>query len=112
GVKDVHHQPLSMIEKQLDAVIEDISVDAVKSCMIANIDMMKIIKKKIVLIKTHYVLDTVMVATSGDPLIAEEARDIVKKELLPLATVVTPNNTEAEFLLQRYIHYMMVMKQA
>lgn len=112
GVKDVHHQPLSMIEKQLDAVIEDISVDAVKSGMIANIDMMKIIKKKIVLIKTPYVLDPVMVATSGDPLIAEEARDFLKKELLPLATVVTPNIPEAEFLLQRDIHNTEDMKQA
>src|SRR5699024_11382976 len=86
GVKDVHHQPLSIIEKQLVAVIEDISVDAVKSGMIVNIDMMKIIKKKIVLIKSPYVLDPVMVATSGGPLIAEEARDFLKKELLPVTT--------------------------
>src|SRR5699024_546365 len=110
--RSVHHQPLSMIEKQLDAVIEDISVDAVKSGMIANVDMMKAITKKIVLIATPYVLDPVMVATSGDPLIAEEARDFIEKELLPLATVVTPNISDAESLLQRDIRNTKDMKQA
>src|SRR5699024_5486862 len=112
GVKDVHHQPLSMIEKQLDAVIEDISVDAVKSGMIANIDMMKIIKKKIVLIKTHYELDPVMVATSEDPFMAEGARDVLKKERVPFAAVVTPQIPEAGLLVQGDIHNTEDMKQA
>lgn len=98
GVTDVHHIPIAMIERQLDAVIADISFQAFKTGMIANIEMMESIAKKITDAHAPFVMDPVMVATSGDPLIAEEARDYLRNQLLPLTTLVTPNIPEAEYI--------------
>src|SRR5690554_3189484 len=75
GVQDVHHLPIRMIEEQLDSVFSDMPVHAFKTGMIADIDMMKAVKAKITDIKAPYVMDPVMVATSGDALIIEDARD-------------------------------------
>lgn len=97
GVKSIHHIPLEMIEQQLDAVLDDMPVHAIKTGMIANIDMMKIIVSKIANKNMPYVIDPVMVATSGDALINPEARNYLRENLLPLCTVVTPNIPEAEF---------------
>src|SRR5699024_10166332 len=69
GVKDVLDLPVSVITAQLDAVIEDIPVHALKTGMIANVDMMKEIKQRIELLNIAYVMDPVMVTTSGDTLI-------------------------------------------
>src|SRR5699024_9123754 len=99
--RDVHHVPLQMIEAQLNSVIEDISVDAFKTGMIANIDMMEILKSKIPQLDAPYVMDPVMVTTSGDSLIDEDARLFLRDELLPLTSVVTPNIPEAEHILDK-----------
>lgn len=96
GVQDVHHIPLSMIHKQLDSVINDMPIHAFKTGMIANIDMMEAIKAKIKDLHIPYVMDPVMVAASGDPLIATDAQKFLREELLPLTTIVTPNIPEAE----------------
>ncbi|MYL60837.1 bifunctional hydroxymethylpyrimidine kinase/phosphomethylpyrimidine kinase, partial [Virgibacillus halodenitrificans] len=90
GVQDIHHLPLSMIEQQLDSVLSDMPVHAFKTGMIANIDMMQVIAKKISDLNVPYVMDPVMVATSGDALINQEARIFLKEHLLPLTAVVTP----------------------
>src|SRR5699024_4276228 len=94
GVTDVHHIPITMIEKQLDSVTSDIPFQAFKTGMIANIDMMEAIAKKIEGVHVPFVMDPVMVATSGDPLIAEKARDYLRKQLLPMTTLITPNIPE------------------
>jgi hydroxymethylpyrimidine/phosphomethylpyrimidine kinase len=112
GVQDVHHLPISMIEEQLDAVFSDIPVHAFKTGMIANIDMMKAVKNKISIIEAPYVMDPVMVATSGDPLIVENARDYLRKHLLPLTALVTPNIPETEFLTGKSIDSLEAMEQA
>lgn len=98
GVQAIHHIPLDMIEKQLEAVFSDMPVHAMKSGMIANIEMMDVIQKQIKDKDIPYVIDPVMVATSGDALIDEDAKNYLRKHLLPLATIVTPNIPEAEFL--------------
>ncbi|MEK4299893.1 bifunctional hydroxymethylpyrimidine kinase/phosphomethylpyrimidine kinase [Oceanobacillus sp. FSL W8-0428] len=98
GVRSVEHMPLSMIEDQLDAVIEDMPIHAVKTGMIASKPMMELIAQKLRKVDAPYVMDPVMVATSGDALINEEARSFLRQYLLPLTTVVTPNIPEAEFL--------------
>lgn len=103
GVQDIHHIPLAMIEKQLDAVLNDMPVHALKTGMIANIDMMEIIVRKIAHEDIPFVIDPVMVATSGDALINPEARDYLREHLLPLCTVVTPNIPEAEYLIDKKI---------
>lgn len=98
GVKDIHHIPEPMIQAQLDAVLSDMPVDAVKTGMIANINMMKLVKESLVDRDIPFVIDPVMVATSGDPLIDEVARDYLRDNLLSLCTVVTPNIPEAEYI--------------
>lgn len=112
GVQDVHHMPLSIIESQLDSVINDIPVQAFKTGMIANIDMMEIIKGKIPYLNTPYVMDPVMVTTSGDTLIDEDARLFLRDELLPLTTIVTPNIPEAEHILNKKIETVEDMQVA
>lgn len=112
GVQGVHHMPLSMIEEQLDSVIDDIPVQAFKTGMIANVEMMEIIKRRLVRLNAPYVMDPVMVTTSGDVLIPEDARLFLRDELLPLTTVVTPNIFEAEHLLQRRLETLGDMKEA
>lgn len=98
GVQDVFDIPLPMLEKQLDAVLSDMPVHALKTGMIATIDMMEVIADKIAGRNIPFVIDPVMVATSGDPLIDEQARNYLRDNLLPLCTVVTPNIPEAAYL--------------
>ncbi|WP_163538906.1 bifunctional hydroxymethylpyrimidine kinase/phosphomethylpyrimidine kinase [Gracilibacillus sp. YIM 98692] len=98
GVEAVEHLPVSFISKQFDAVWHDIKPDAVKSGMIATIDMMELIAEKLKDSDTPYVIDPVMVAKSGDPLMEEKSRAVIRDLLIPLATIVTPNVPEAEFL--------------
>lgn len=112
GVQDVYHLPTSMIETQLDSVLDDMDVHAFKTGMIADREMMEVIREKTKNLGIPYVMDPVMVTTSGDTLIEEDARDFLRDELLPLTTVVTPNIPEAEYLLNRKIEHVEDMKKA
>src|SRR5690625_2011573 len=112
GVQDVHHVPLEMIKEQLQSVFSDVPVHAFKTGMIANIDMMKVIKEAIQNKNIPFVIDPVMVATSGDPLIDEDARDFLRDELFPLSMVVTPNLPEAEVIVGKKITTVEEMKVA
>ena len=96
GIMEVTPEFLSM---QLDAVFTDIRPDAVKTGMVSSEKLIRTIAEKLRQYKAeNIVVDPVMVATSGARLIAEEAVETLKTELLPLATVVTPNIPEAEIL--------------
>ncbi|AUJ23845.1 MULTISPECIES: bifunctional hydroxymethylpyrimidine kinase/phosphomethylpyrimidine kinase [Virgibacillus] len=112
GVQNVHHIPIDMIDEQLQSVFSDMPVHSLKTGMIANESMMRVIQKQLTSTDAYYVMDPVMVATSGDPLIAEEARDYLKEQLLPLATVVTPNIPEAEFITGNKIHDVNDLQEA
>lgn len=98
GVQAVHHIPLNIIEEQLHSVFSDMPVHAFKTGMIANVDMMEVICSKIKDLSIPFVIDPVMVATSGDVLISDEAREFLRNHLLPLCTIVTPNLPETEHL--------------
>ena len=102
GVTDIMEVTPDFLKAQLDAVITDIFPNAVKTGMVASSELIKTIAQAI---KTYslknLVVDPVMVATSGSRLISEEAIETLKKELLPLATVITPNIPEAEVLLEK-----------
>lgn len=96
GIMDVTPEFLA---KQLDAVFTDIYPDAVKIGMVSSSDLIEMIAKKLKEYKAeNIVVDPVMVATSGARLISEDAIETLKKELLPLATLITPNIPEAEVL--------------
>lgn len=98
GVQMVRHLPLDFINQQLDSVLSDMPVHAVKTGMIAEAGMMEIIAKKIKRVDAPYVMDPVLVATSGDKLSDDGAYLTLRSLLLPLTTLVTPNIPEAEFL--------------
>ncbi|MFC2947479.1 bifunctional hydroxymethylpyrimidine kinase/phosphomethylpyrimidine kinase [Virgibacillus sediminis] len=112
GVQDVLHMTPEMISRQLDSVLTDMPVHAFKTGMIANIPMMEAISEKIIDIKGPYVMDPVMVATSGDALIEKEARAFLRENLLPHADLVTPNIPETEFLLDKKVETVTDMKLA
>lgn len=96
GIMDVTPEFLG---EQLDAVFTDIYPDAVKIGMVSSSSLIEMIAKKLKEYKAeNIVVDPVMVATSGAKLISEDAIETLKKELLPLATLITPNNPEAEVL--------------
>lgn len=106
GVRAVHDLPPEFVAAQLDAVFEDIGVDAVKTGMLSNAVLITTIAERLTAhgiapggaAAVPIVVDPVMVATSGDPLLREDARQAVVEHMVPLACVLTPNLPEAEAL--------------
>ncbi len=100
GVTGVHPIPVDFVTGQIHSVIDDIGVDAVKIGMLHSSELILSVKKTLEQYKVkNIVLDPVMVATSGDPLLQEEAVATLRHELVPYARVITPNIPEAEILL-------------
>ena len=99
GVRGILEVSPEFLKQQIDAVFEDIRPDAVKIGMVASSGLIEAIGERLRFYKAeNIVVDPVMVATSGARLIAEEAVETLKRELLPMAAVVTPNIPEAEIL--------------
>ncbi len=89
---------------QIEAVLEDIGTNAVKTGMVPSAEIIESVAAHLGRYRIEQVVvDPVMRATGGDSLIQDEAVDVLKERLLPLATVVTANLSEAEFLVQRRI---------
>ncbi len=104
GVRAIHGVPPDILRAQIEAVVEDIGVDAVKIGMLHAPEVVRVVADAIRRYQLpNVVLDPVMVATSGDRLIAAETVDVLVRELFPLAQVVTPNLDEAALLLGRPI---------
>ena len=99
GVNDVLETPTSLIAAQIDAIMEDIGTDAVKTGMLSSVDIIKTVAERIEFHRlSPAVIDPVMVASTGAPLLREDAVDAMRSVMLPLATVVTPNTREARVL--------------
>ena len=99
GVAGVLESTPEFLASQLDCVFTDIFPDAVKTGMVSSIPLIETIAAKLKEYGAkNLVVDPVMVATSGDRLISEDAVSALKELLLPLATVLTPNIPEAEIL--------------
>ncbi len=101
GVYDVHPVPVNFVIGQIRSVLDDIGADAVKIGMLHDSELIRAVKSTLVEYNdvTNIVLDPVMVSTSGDPLLLEEAVDTLKEELIPYSTIITPNLPEASMLL-------------
>jgi hydroxymethylpyrimidine/phosphomethylpyrimidine kinase len=100
GVSGVHPVPAGFVTEQIDAVFDDLDVGAVKIGMVAQRDVIEAIAAAITRwAPKHVVLDPVMVATSGDRLLAREAVEGLRRGLIPLADIITPNLPEAAALL-------------
>lgn len=113
GVTSVEVPQATFLREQIDACFDDFDIQAVKIGMLANADMVQAVVKSL---DQHcppfIVVDPVMVATSGAQLLANSAIEILRKRLLPMATVITPNLPEAEFLLGRAIPDLAEMRRA
>ena len=96
GVTAIHNVPADFVAAQIDAVFSDIRIDAVKIGMLADSQVIRTVAEGLRKWNArNVVIDPVMVTTSGDPLIADDAVETLKHELFPLATLVTPNLYEA-----------------
>ncbi|CAI8013113.1 Hydroxymethylpyrimidine/phosphomethylpyrimidine kinase [Geodia barretti] len=99
AVTAVHELPIDLIAAQIEAVVSDIGVDAVKTGMLSSSEIVEVVAREL---DRHgiknLVVDPVMIAKSGDPLLRQEAVDSVRTLLVPLACIVTPNVPEAETL--------------
>ena len=99
GVSGVHPVPLNIVTAQIAAVAEDLPPAACKTGMLATRELVLAVAESILAHRLpNYVLDPVMVATSGDRLLDEDAQHAVLDELVPLCTLVTPNLDEAAIL--------------
>ncbi len=103
GVQNVMPIQAQVVESQLSAVLSDMNVSAVKIGMIPNADVAHTVATVLKKYKRHcrcdIIYDPVMISTSGHRLMAESTVNIVKQELLPICSLVTPNLLEVECLL-------------
>lgn len=95
GVQRVMAVPDDMLRAQLDSVLSDISVAAVKIGMIPNAQSARIITAAVSQLRVPVVCDPVMLSTSGTQLMADECIDYIMQTLFPLCTLITPNLPEA-----------------
>ena len=98
GVTAVHELPVDFVRAQLDAVYDDIGVDAAKTGMLYSRAVIETVADFLVGRKIPLVVDPVMIASSGATLLQSDAVEALVARLFPLATVVTPNLQEAEAL--------------
>jgi len=113
GVQGVYPIPLPFIEAQMDAVLSDIGADAVKTGMLWDGAVVRLVAEKM----KHYgvnklVVDPLIAATDGSPLLDEEGQAALLQELLPLASLVTPNLPEAAALASMEVKTVEEMKEA
>lgn len=105
GVREIVEMTPEFLGQQIDTVFEDIPPDAVKTGMVASCGLIETIAERLRFYQAkNIVVDPVMVATSGGRLISQEAVEMLKTHLLPLAAVATPNIPEAEILSGMTIH--------
>ena len=113
GVSAVHNIPPEIVRAQIDAVFNDINVDGVKIGMLSTADIANAVADAMEVYKPRIlIVDPVMVSTSGSKLLSDEAVEVIKNRLLPLATMVTPNIPEAEYMCGQEIKNIHEMGQA
>lgn len=104
GVTGVHPVPVEFVTGQIRSVLDDIGADAIKIGMLHSSELIRAVRDTLARYAIrNVVLDPVMVATSGDPLLQQEAIATLRDELIPTVRIITPNIPEAELLLGRKI---------
>ena len=99
GVYGIMESSADFLKNQLDCIFSDIYPDAIKIGMVSSKELINVIAEKLKEEKANnVVVDPVMVATSGSKLLADDAIDVLINNLIPLATIITPNIPEAEVL--------------
>lgn len=113
GVRAIHGVPAPMLRDQIDAVMEDIGVAAVKIGMLHSPEIVSTVAEAIDRYSLeNIVFDPVMVATSGAVLIDQEAIEVLVRDLFPRATIITPNLDEAALLARRTLNSPEDMERA
>ncbi len=100
GVRAIHAVPIDIIRTQIDAVLDDIGADCIKTGMLARAEIITLVCDRLDVLAKNIprVIDPVMVATSGARLMDEGSIEVLKARLIPGATLLTPNIPEAEVL--------------
>lgn len=103
GVRSCYDIPLSCVEEQLEAIFDDIRPDAIKIGMLFSTDIIELVTAFLRnnAVDIPIILDPVMVAKSGDPLLQADAVKALKTKLIPIASIITPNLPEARTLVPR-----------
>lgn len=112
GTSKIHNLPPELVQEQVIAVMEDIKCGAIKIGMVHNRQLIEAIAMVLKNYAIPIIFDPVMVASSGDRLIENEAVETLKKLLFPLCTIVTPNLDEAAVLTSMKINTVREMKKA
>jgi len=111
-VKSIHKLPIELIEKQIDTIMEDMQLDAVKTGMLYDEDIANLVSEKIKKYNLKTVVDPVMAATSGDTLSNIYLVKALKNKLIPISYMVTPNIPEANAITGRKIDDINNVKKA
>ena len=100
GVRSCYDIPLEAIEEQLESIFEDIIPDSIKIGMLFSVPIIELVATFLMkhAVNIPIVLDPVMMAKSGDPLLMSDAVDALKTKLIKFATIITPNKPEANNL--------------
>ena len=99
GVQGAWPLPLAAVQDQIDSVFDDLEVSGVKTGMLGGSDVIELVASELMNRRPPFVVvDPVMISKTGFPLLAEDAASTLRRQLLPLATLVTPNVHEAEAL--------------
>ena len=113
GVQGIFEVTPDFVMEQINSIMSDMGTDAAKTGMLANENIVNVVAEAIEQFNIpNVVVDPVMIAKSGDPLLSKTARQTIKEKLIPLATVVTPNVFEAEAMLNMKISTLDDMKHA
>jgi len=112
SVTAIQEISLDVIEKQIDTVYEDMGIDAAKTGMLYKPEVIELVSRKVRGYGFPLVVDPVMVAKSGAPLLRPEAVEALREKLIPVAKIVTPNIPEAEILAGMSIKSLEDMERA
>ena len=113
GVFGIYAVPVDFVQQQLEVVLSDIGSNAIKIGMLFSSELIEMIASELQAhVAKNIVLDPVMVATSGDKLLKDEAVEALRTHLIPLAHLITPNLPEASVLLRREITTLGELKDA
>lgn len=113
GVFGIHPVPVDFVQQQLEVVLSDIGSDAIKVGMLYSTELIEMLAVELKRFSVkNLVVDPVMVATSGDILLQEDAISALKTSLIPIADLITPNLPEASVLLGRKISTSGELKDA
>ena len=112
GVQSVYPIPATVVSAQINSVLSDIEIDAIKIGMLCNSEIMEVVANKLSNLNIPIILDPVFVSSSGTILLDTKSIDLMKQRLFPLITLLTPNIQEAETLLNISIKTALDTKMA